>query len=278
MSATVAGRRPVGLDELRRAWAAIEAGQFRAGHGSASPRGGGGAAPARPWRRTEPVLPVLGCVGQAGASTLALAIATVAGRARVLECCSATASGLAAAATAELGTTAAGWALARREEVALARAGGVLAGVGEVPAPPDPAAPVELTVLDVGWVLGQVMAAGGWVADTVNDARTVVAVTTATVPGLRRGENALTLLGSDRVVLAVVGPARRRWPRPLAGAVGPQAATVERAGRMVCVPVHGRLAIHGLDTTALPRSVLAAAATILGRAGLGTPPSEGHPS
>jgi len=277
VSATVAGRRPVGLDELRRAWAAIEAGQFRAGHGPAAPRRGGGAA-VRPWRLSEPVLPVLGCVGQAGASTLALAIATVAGRARVVECCSATASGLAGAATAELGTTGGGWALARREEVTLARACGVLAGVGEVPAPPDPAAPVELTVLDVGWDLGQVMATGGWVADTVSEACTVVAVTSATVPGLRRGENALTLLGADRVVLAVVGPARRRWPRPLAAAVGPQAATVERAGRMVCVPVHGRLAIHGLDTTALPRPVLGAAATILGQAGLGTPPSEGHPS
>ena len=94
---------------------------------------------------TEPVLPVLGCVSQAGASTLALAIATCASPARVLECAPASASGLAVAATAELGTTGNGWALGRREQVWIARTSGVLLGVGDVPWPDDPPAGVGLS-------------------------------------------------------------------------------------------------------------------------------------
>lgn len=115
--------RPVSVDELARAWHAIQDGQFRRRPDRQQP-----PRPAPPgrttghrWTPTGTVLPVLGCVGQAGASTLAMAIATAAAPARVIECCSATATGLAAAATAELGTSERGWSLGRREQVWIAR-------------------------------------------------------------------------------------------------------------------------------------------------------------
>jgi len=102
--------RPVGVDELRRAWHAVQAGEFRATGASESTR----RRPPRPdsthprsvW--TPPagqrVLPVVGCAGSCGATMLAVALESAAeGSARVVECASATATGLAAASTAELG-------------------------------------------------------------------------------------------------------------------------------------------------------------------------------
>ena len=67
----------VTVGELQRAWRAIRAGGF--------------ADAARPavWRADEPVLVVLGAHGLSGASTLALALASSAEPARVVECASA---------------------------------------------------------------------------------------------------------------------------------------------------------------------------------------------
>ena len=284
MSAVQTRRRPVGVDELQRAWAAVQAGEFRARPAGAARRPRPNVGADRAWAPPEPVLPVLGCVGQAGASTLALAIATAAADApghrdiRVVECCTSTASGLACAATAELGTRPSGWALARRDRVLIARAAGVLHGVADVPPPDQVPGPVGLSVLDVGWDLGQVLAGAGWLGEQVTAAETVVAVTSATVPGLRRLENAVTVLGAERVIAAVVGAARRRWPRPLVAAIGPHTASVDRAGRLLSVPVDAALAVRGLDSSPLPRPLLGAATTLLSRLGSAQNHEEGHPS
>ena len=201
---------------------------------------------------TEPVLPVLGCVSRAGASTLALAIATCASPARVLECATASASGLSVAATAELGATGNGWVLGRREQVWIARAADVLLGVGDVPVPDDPPAEVGLTVLDVAWDAGLVMACASWVRDQLLAASTVIVVTAPTVPGLRRLETTLTRLAAPRVLVAVVGAPQRRWPAALTAAMGPRSRTAAAEGRLVTVPVDRQLAVRGVDSTPLP--------------------------
>ena len=67
--------RPVGADELRRAWRALQDGQFRGRPQTAPQRRKPftSRSPDLAWQPGETVLPVVGCVGRAGASTLALA-------------------------------------------------------------------------------------------------------------------------------------------------------------------------------------------------------------
>ena len=256
--------RPVSVGELRRAWHALQDGQFRPRpQRSAQPLPRPGAGTMARWSPTEPVLPVLGCVGQAGATTLAVALATVAGSARVLECCTATASGLTAAPTAELGRSDHGWVLGRRERVWVARTSGVLSSPADVPAPDRPPTDVDLTVLDVGWDLGQVMASDGWINDQLAMAPTVIAVTTATIPGLRRLESALELLAPALVVVAVAGSNPRRWPRALTASLGPLTAAATMQRPVVVLAADKTLALRGLDSNPLPPSLLKAAQTLL---------------
>ncbi|MBK8460747.1 MAG: hypothetical protein IPL43_11675 [Micropruina sp.] len=263
MTATAA--RPVSVDELRRAWQAVQDGQFRGLHRVTGrrPPTTGSPPDGMAWAPAEPVVPVVGCVGRAGASTLALALATRAGDARVVECCTAAGSGLSTAVTAELGTSPTGWVLGRRDRVWVARTDRAVLGAGELAVPDDPVTAVTVTVVDVGWDLDQVLATPGWLADRVCRAQTVVAVTPATIPGVRRLETALTLLGPARVVVAVVGTTRRRWPRALTAALGPHAGACDRAGRLVAITTDRRLAVRGLDSAPLPASLLRAADTLL---------------
>ncbi|MEO3936748.1 hypothetical protein V3N99_08305 [Dermatophilaceae bacterium Soc4.6] len=304
-----ASARPVSVDELRRAWHAVQQGQFRGSAHRPAQRPSLAGPPGLPdllgpprgitsdppgadlrWAATERVLPVVGCVGQAGASTLALAIATEAatrpatrpatepatgpagrvgtqvGRARVIECCTAGASGLTSAVTAELGVSENGWSLGRRERVWVARPTAAHRGVEELPLPDEPPPATALTVLDVGWELGQVLTAGGWVSQTLTTTEAVVAVTRATIPGLRRLESALTMLsiqGASRPLIAVVGPARRRWPRHLAAAMGPRTRAGDTHGHLVTVPLDKQLALRGLDSAPLPPALLQAATLLL---------------
>ena len=255
---------PVAVQELQRAWRAVQAGQFR----NAASRGPH-AGSVRLWRPTGLVLPVVGCHAHAGSTCLAVAIATAADNGRVIECCTAPASGLAGAATAELGTTRTGWVIGRRGDVALARAAGVYVSPDEVPVPEEPATDVALTVLDVGWELGQVLASSGWLGEYLTTAGQIVATTTATVPGLRRLETALTRLGAERTTVAVLGPPRRQWPAALTAAMGPATRAVERGGRVLCVPHDKRLGLRGIDSTPLPAALLRAAQTIWRHAGAG---------
>ncbi|MEP7369849.1 MAG: hypothetical protein ABI662_09355 [Dermatophilaceae bacterium] len=143
--------RPVGVDELLAAHRSLMAGDFR----RHLPR-----AHRKPqWAPAGPVLPVVGAAGASGASTLALALATAAGG-RVVECANLTAFGLAAAPTAELGWHRGGWLQGTRGTVLLERPALVLTSPADVPFPTSPSSPgaPTVTVLDVGWELGQVLA------------------------------------------------------------------------------------------------------------------------
>jgi len=274
---TTTTTRTVGLDELRRAWHAVEEGQFL----SPRPMGRGtmprptepAVADARSWRPGETVLPVVGCLPQAGATSLALAIATHDSPARVIECSSPTTSGLVGAATAELGTSPSGWTVGRRDQVHLARPSVLHRNLRELPLPDDAAAGTLLSLLDIGWSLGQMLAGDGWLSATVDAAPQVVVVGTATVPGLRRLETALTLLDPARTVVAMRGgPDPRRWPRELATAMGPATRDQHRTGRWVTVPHDRRLALRGIDSNPLPSALLAAAGDVLRHVG-----AAGHP-
>ena len=257
--------RPVGIDELRRAWHALQEGQFRTRppQPTQRPSRGGSEAPTSPWRPNEPVLPVIGCVGQAGATTTAVALATVVGAARVLECCTATSSGLTAAPTAELGRSEHNWVVGRRGRVWLARTSEVLLDPSETPLPDSSPTGTELTVLDVGWDLGQVLAGDSWLRDQVTAAPTVIAVTRPTIPGLRRLELALTMLAPARVIVAVIGSHPRRWPRPVTAALGPLTTAAVKANLLVNLPSDKGLALRGLDSSPLPTSLLKAAENLL---------------
>lgn len=267
----------VSVDELQRAWAAAQAGHFRTPAGRAL-RGAPSCltesderSPALRWEPDGLVLPVLGAHGSAGATTLAVALATATGGpARVIEACPATVTGLAACATAELGTTEDGWARGTRGDVVLEHRSEPIGHPQDLPLPPQWAALAGVTVLDVAAEPGQMLASGAWPATAVREARGVVVVTTATVPGLRRLESTLHLLGltSDegdlgRHVVAVLGPPRRRWPREVTHSLGTLSAGVEAAGHLVSLPHDPTLAVRGLDGSDLPAGVLAAATQIL---------------
>ncbi|WP_152185961.1 hypothetical protein [Segeticoccus rhizosphaerae] len=266
MSQTITERRAVSVEELKRAWAAVQTGQFRphtvrtpaaaerAATDPASAVGSGGV---------EPVLPVLGCGGSSGATTLAVALATAIGvPARVVECASRTLTGLAAAAAAELGASGS-WIRGTRDQVVLERVGEVLTTLDEVPEllPADDGA--TATVLDVAWEMGQVLATPGWMATVVRAGNPVVLTATATIPGLRRLEVALDLLGEVPVVAAVRGPVPRRWPKAVRHSAGPLTRSLEREQRLVCTPLDSGLAVRGLTGDPLPRPLLDAAAQLL---------------
>lgn len=257
----------VSVDELKAAWNAIQAGRFRTGTGSTHDI----CAPAFPFtgKGWEPgpgerVLPVIGCAGSCGASTISLALAaTASAPARVVECSSVTASGLAAVSTAELGLHESGWTRGTRDGVLVERASDVVSSIASVPTPSVPDRDITLTVLDVGWEIGQILTTPAWLGEQVRSADFVVLVAIATVPGLRRLEGALDLLAGTRTYAAVIGPRRKKWPRPVGYSAGPLTRGLDEAGRLVDVPENRALAIAGLDTAPLPAPVLAAAATLL---------------
>lgn len=260
MSAQTVARPVVCVEELKRAWQAVQSGQFSTARGqqvseTASPHEAA-------WDPAEAVLPVIGCIGGAGATTTAVAIAQQAGVSRVLECCSATASGLAAAAHEELGQQD-DWNVGRRERVMLQRPAGVLFGPAEVPLPPTSPEQNGLTVLDVGWELGQVLSMPSWLGDQLLHAPTVVAVTTATVPGLRRLEGVLALLETAHVVAAVIGPRRKKWAPGVAASMGRLTSDLDDARNLVEVPSDKTLAAHGVEPTPLPPALLNAAGHLL---------------
>jgi len=262
-------RAAVSVDELKRAWSAVQAGRFRTCNGVARELREPTPPPPPAGNRWEPgpgerVLPVIGCAGSCGASTIALALAgSGAFPARVVECSSVTASGLVAASTAELGLHESGWTRGTRDGVLLERVSNVLVSIQEVPAPSVPDRIIGLTVLDVGWEIGQVLTTPAWLGEQVRSADLVVLVSTATVPGLRRLEGALELLAGTSTCAAVIGPKRKKWPRPVGYSAGPLTRALEAAGRLVDVPQDRALAIAGLDATPLPAPLLTAAATLL---------------
>lgn len=271
MTSTVAAdpARPLAVDELKRAWHAVTDGAFRPTEAKATvsrrARIAGEWAPAE----GEQTVAIVGCVGSAGASTVALSAALAApGPVRVIECCSATASGLASAATAELGIDPTGWSQGRRERVLLERASEVLAVVDDVPLPTTAADPGILTFLDVGWEVGQLNAGASWLTDATFDADLLVLVTTATTPGMRRLGVALGLLTEsypdlERIVVAVRGSRRRKWGRGVEHAAGPLFQQVLAAGALVEIPECRDIAVTGLDSRPVPPVLISAAGQLV---------------
>ena len=154
-----------------------------------------------------------------------------------------------AATTAELGRHDSGWLQGRRDDILIERCGDVLLGPHDVPLPAPTDLPV--TVLDVGWELGQVLAGNGWLSEHLLNAPTVIVVTAATVPGLRRLEGALALLTHTRVFAAVIGPLTAR---------------ADQRGDLTGLPYDRGLAVRGLDSTPLPPPLVKAAARLLTQA------------
>lgn len=263
--------RPVAVEELRRAWHAVQDGAFR------HPAGPQAVArttpplatvrtpmPAERWTPAsdELVVPVVGAAGSCGATTVALAVATVAGgRARVVECASASTSGLAAASMTELGADDHGWVLGTRDQVRLDRAAGVRTHP-DVPTPSPIDTPV-VTVIDIGSQVEQVLGGHDWLSSLLADAGSVVVVARATIPGLRRLESTLHMLDAERTIAAVLGPPRRRWPRAVAHGVGGLTAALVDDGRLVEIPEDRTLALHGLTPAPLPAGLITAAGVLL---------------
>ncbi|MHA6522970.1 hypothetical protein [Tessaracoccus sp. G1721] len=187
-----------------------------------------------------------------GASTVALALATATGAsARVVECCPPLASGFSAAANAELGTEGP-WRRGSRGDVLLERP---IASDAIVPVPTDSA--VEWTFVDTSWTTAS-GAGAGWLGSVLRTLDDVVLVTNATVPGVRRLESCAELIGRDAFGV-VVGPAVKRWPRPVKVA----AAGIPARVRLADFPLDPRLQITGLTPDPLPAPLLKAAQNVL---------------
>jgi len=270
--ATETGRPIVSLGELQRAWEAVQSGRFRStsrpeagqriGHSTA-------AASAGEWLPAETVIPVIGAGGAVGATTLALALATAStAPARVVECCSSSASGLASASTAELGATDTGWRRGLRDgphhRILLERAAYLIMSVAAVPTPTVPDRPVAVTFLDCGWDLDHLLA-DGWLAELVTTAPALVVAATATVPGMRRLEVALDALQAAQVTAAVLGPRRKKWGRPVEASLGPATRALDAVGDLVEIPLDRDLGVHGPTSSPLPQPMLNAAAQLLDR-------------
>ena len=239
------------LDELRRAFRELRSEEPVATRWDASPV----RWPAAHGQRG--VL-VCGCGGSSGATTVALALATVAGRARVVETCGGIESGLAFAAGAELGTVERHWLRGSRDQVIIERRASSADSPQQVPLPTDFDLP--LTVVDSSWDITGLLGSPGWLGDLAR-AGTAVLVARATIPGLRRLEAATQLLGAPRVVAVTVGA--KRWPRPVEQSAGAAVRRLRDEGRVIHVPHEASLAVSGLTPDPLPPVILRPARALL---------------
>lgn len=268
----------VAVDELARAYRAAGAGVFRRGAACLDEetrpqtRHSGTEVDQAPIRSAaadgpavgpaKRVVVVCGAAPAVGTSTVALALAgAVSGKARVVECCSASASGLAAASTAELGEFGQGWVRSDRDGLVIERRADRAGGPSEVPAPVA-GQQGAWTFLDCSWDVEGLVRSDGWLAEQVRSAAAVVLVTRATVPGVRRLDVALCLLGEPRAVAVLVG-AGRRWPRPVQQAASAAVRRLRARGRLVCVPNDAHLALSGLTPDPLPAAVRMAGVRVL---------------
>jgi hypothetical protein len=255
--------RPVAIGELVAAWNAVQRGEFRDGHQRAA-TAAADRTPPRLWEPEAGETPVLvaGCQGSCGVSTTALLLATAAGRARVVECAAGACSGLAGAATAELGCTDSGWIQGSRDRVLLQRRPERFTELRVLPLPPR-WEDAGLTLVDCPWELTQVLASQSWLGAFAAGCERVVLVCRTTVPGLRRLENYLALLGPDRCHVVAIGPPPRRWPRTVTCSLGPVTRNQLSAGRLVSLPEHPGLATNGITADELPPSLLPPALELL---------------
>jgi len=120
----------------------------------------------------------------------------------------------------------------------------------------------SLTVVDCGWDVDLLVADVGWLGAAVREAPAVVVVTRPTMPGLRRLEAAVGLLGAGRVCGVVVG-VDKRWPRPVEQALGPSGRALRAEGRLIGLPHDPTLAMEGLTPQPLPAPILAGCSAVL---------------
>ena len=247
----------VSVDELQRAWAAVEAGQFRAG--PCEPRR---TVSSQRWNPDEPIIAVAGASGRVGASTVALALATAAETPpRIVECCPMHATGLASATTAELGVDEAGWRRGNRGPMVIERTSASFDHPGQVPVP-SPASSA-LTIVDVGWNLALVRRTDTWLAPVLDEA-TLVLVAVATVPGMRALDNALrTTSHTDATWCAVVGPPYKKWPRSVRLACTPAIDAIRSRGQLLAIPAVSSVAVDGITSQPLPDALVSACRPIL---------------
>lgn len=241
------------LDELRRAFRSLRSDEPAVTRWA-------DAAPVR-WvvARGERVVLVCGCGGSPGATTVALGLATVAGRARVVETCGGIESGLGFAAGAELGTVERQWLRGSRGQVIVERQSESADLPQRVPLPADCALP--LTVVDSSWDVASLVGSPGWLGDLARTGTAVVLVARATVPGLRRLEAAVQVLGETRVVAVTVGA--KRWPRPVEQSAGAAVRRLRDEYRIIDVPYEPTLAVSGLTPDPLPSAILRPARALL---------------
>jgi hypothetical protein len=246
----------VSVAELQRAWAAVEAGQFRVTSPAHRPR-----LPTV-WSPQEPVTAVAGAMSRVGTSTTTLAIAEASNRSvRVLECAPPHCSGLVAATTAELGITPGGWRRGRRGPVVIERTLAAADRVQDVPLPED--TDCDISLVDVSWNLAQVADSRSWVADVVVTSWLVI-VTIASVPGLEALDVALGR--ADRphhTWCVVIGPPLKKWPKVVQQTIPGRVRQAIQSGRVLTVGHHPSLAVTGLTAAPLPRPLLSACAPLL---------------
>lgn len=247
------------VDELRRAAAALEAGEFRAGlPGQRRTR----TAVAEAWDPTEPVLVVAGAAARVGTTVAATAIAEAAGiEVRLIEAGPMHTTGLADATAAELGVLETGWRQGHRDMVLIERTTSSYERPEDVPAP----APTEraLTVVDAGWDLTRVLSSTSWICDALTS-HPLVLTTTATAPGMRALDTAMGVCSrADDVHVVVLGPDRKKWPKAVTTAATGAVTQLAHNGRLHTLPYDRHLAIAGLDRAPLPPAVLRAAKSVL---------------
>lgn len=240
----------VSVDELQRAWTAVESGQFRSG-------GSRRRELSRTWSPREDVVAVMGATGRVGASTVALTMAEASsGSVRVVECAPMHASGLAFASTAELGETDGSWRGGTRGRVLLERAAREHSRIGDIAVPSETER--ALTILDVGRDPSAVLDTDTWLAEALTTLPLVV-VTAATVPGLRALDQVLQRIARPAATWCVViGPSLRKWPKPLRLSATERIRESLSASRLVTVPTESSLGLSGLTADPIPGRVLAA--------------------
>ncbi|AQP48505.1 hypothetical protein BW730_14305 [Tessaracoccus aquimaris] len=183
---------------------------------------------------------VLGVSGGVGTTTVALALAEALKVKRLLEFAPPHASGLAGAATDELGERD-GWRIGVRGELELAR---------RIDPDDAPGSTPGEAVLDLGAWSGSALG---------HDVACLVVVAGASVPSIRRLEACLQVIDGPRMV-PVITRAGRRLPRDLVGAAGPRVRAALAAGVVQLLPECRRLALTGLTPDPLPRSLQQSAA------------------